>query len=174
MKKSQQKQLLTICTLIIILNSGCMRDYSYRKILNPLQEIGFASELEGKCYILINEERKKQGLKPLQLDYQLKKITMEHTKDMVRMACISHQGIDNKEVSERANTAHIDWEIIGENIARNKGYSNPVNRAVKDWMNSKGHRANILNKEFTHTAISITKSKDGFFYFTQVFMKPIL
>jgi uncharacterized protein YkwD len=84
----------------------------------------------------------------------------------------SHKGIDGKYVSDRADSMNIgDWESIGENIAFNRGFDDPVAKAVKLWLSSPSHFNNIMNPMWKETAIGIAIREDGSYYFTQVFTR---
>jgi uncharacterized protein YkwD len=63
------------------------------------------------------------------------------------------------------------WSAIGENIAFMKGFDNPVRTAVEKWLLSPGHKRNLLNPDWTETAIGLAVSPDGKYYFTQVFIR---
>ncbi len=74
-------------------------------------------------------------------------------------------------VDDRADRSGLGlWQAIGENIAFNRGYANPVEFAIERWMMSPKHRDNILNKEWSETAVGIAIAADGSYYFTQVFL----
>ena len=75
-------------------------------------------------------------------------------------------------VDDRADSAGIkNWKRIGENIAYNRGYDNPVEFAVLRWMQSQSHRENLLSEKWKESGIGIAIAADGkTYYFTQVFM----
>ncbi len=62
----------------------------------------------------------------------------------------------------------ISASTIGENVARNRGYDDPVAIAVEGWMKSRGHRRNILGK-YDVTGVGVAEANDGTLFFTQVF-----
>ena len=83
----------------------------------------------------------------------------------------SHRGLDGLMVNDRAEEMGLfDWRAIGENIAFNRGYDLPVDLAVEKWLESPSHRENLLNKNWIETGVGVAVSRDGSYYFTQVFI----
>ncbi|MFH0911013.1 MAG: CAP domain-containing protein, partial [Planctomycetota bacterium] len=142
------------------------------RALGPIARLLPETTIEESLLREVNAARRQEGLAPLVLEDALIRIARAHTWDMARMRRISHQGRDRMTVEGRADRMEIDWLIIGENVARNRGYDDPVAKAVADWLKSQNHRANIMNPEFVETGIGVVRGRDGYIYFTQVFMKP--
>ncbi|MGE3467568.1 MAG: CAP domain-containing protein, partial [Pyrinomonadaceae bacterium] len=91
--------------------------------------------------------------------------------NMAEFNFFSHRGLDNKMVSDRADIAKAGkWRAIGENIAFNRGYGDPVTKAVELWLDSPSHKRNMLSPDWKESAIGIAVNEDGAYYFTQVFM----
>lgn len=129
------------------------------------------SELESQVFEIINKKRKENGLPPLVWNNQIAGVARLHSKNMAGYGFFSHVGIDGKEVDDRADSLGLrKWRMIGENIAYNRGYGNPVERAVEAWMKSAGHRQNILKSNWKETGVGIAVSATGEYYFTQVFI----
>jgi uncharacterized protein YkwD len=61
---------------------------------------------------------------------------------------------------------------VAENLYKCRGVDDPLVAAVEGWMESKGHRKNILGVEYTHTGVGIAVGADGTIYFTQLFTRP--
>lgn len=113
---------------------------------------------------LVNSERTSRGLTALTRNTLLDIAATAHADDMSAGAFFSHTGSDGGSVSGRATAAGYPWTTIGENIAQ--GDLSP--EAVMDlWMNSDGHRANILNATFTELGVGINDS--GSTLWVQVF-----
>lgn len=130
------------------------------------------NSLEREIFEIINQTRAKNGLKGLIWSDAAAQIARLHSSNMASYGFFSHQGVDGMRVGERAESAGLrDWEMIGENIAYNSGFENPAERAVYGWMNSAGHRKNILRGNWKETGIGIAVSPGGKFFFTQVFLK---
>jgi uncharacterized protein YkwD len=73
-------------------------------------------------------------------------------------------------LDERAREAGIiDWQGIGENIAANQNAKNPVEFAVKCWLDSAGHRLNLFSPDWKRSGIGVAVSPEGKYYFTQIF-----
>jgi uncharacterized protein YkwD len=95
-----------------------------------------------------------------------------HSEQMVRLNFFSHQTPDGAGMKDRARAAGIKhWKVLGENIAYNQEHDDPGDFAVERWLSSPGHRANILNSEFDHTAIGSFVAADGTVYITQELIK---
>ena len=82
----------------------------------------------------------------------------------------SHRGRDGETVDGRAEQMGIKWHAIGENIATMRGHDDPAATAVDTWMQSTGHKRNILNSMYNQSAIAAAIADDGTIYFTQVFL----
>lgn len=127
--------------------------------------------LEHQAFDLINKKRRENGLQPLVWSDQLETVAKVHSDNMAEYKFFSHKGLDNKYVSDRADAAHVGtWRAIGENIAVNRGYSDPVGFAVELWLESAGHRRNLLDSNWKESAIGVSVAEDGSYYFTQVFL----
>jgi uncharacterized protein YkwD len=127
--------------------------------------------MEKQVLDLINKERTKRGLKPLKSNEALAKAAQKHTKRMAQDNFFSHTDKQGKSVADRVNAERYRWSRVGENIALNSGFSDPVVQAVEGWMQSRGHRENILNADFTETGIGVV-ARGKTLYYTQVFARP--
>jgi hypothetical protein len=99
---------------------------------------------------LINAERTKKGLPPLAIDIRLQEAAVSHSEDMANNDFFSHTGSDGSSLIDRLERAGYPWHRAGENIAA--GLSNPAS-AVAGWMDSPGHRANILNPSYEQLGV---------------------
>jgi uncharacterized protein YkwD len=128
-------------------------------------------DFERKAFDLLNRQRAENNLPPLIWSDDVAKIARIHSENMAKYKFFSHQGMDGTMVNDRADSLGISkWSSIGENIAYNLGYQNPVEFAVERWMSSPSHRGNILNNRWQESAVGVAISKDGAYYFTQVFI----
>lgn len=129
-------------------------------------------ELEKLAFSLINQKRAENGLSPITWNDEVAKVARLHSENMVKFKFFGHKGMDGKNVDGRADSFGLTrWTRIGENIAYNRGYQNPVETAVEKWMLSTSHRENLLDDRWTETAVGIALTDDGTYYFTQVFLK---
>ncbi len=123
--------------------------------------------LENEVVRLTNAERAKGGCGPLKHDARLHAAALGHSKDMSANNYFDHDSLDGRDVADRVNAAGFSWTAVGENIAM--GYPTAA-AVVKGWMNSPGHRQNIMNCSYTHIGVGYAKS--GGPYWTQDFAKP--
>lgn len=127
--------------------------------------------VEQVAFELINKKRAENGLKALVWSDALESIARLHSEDMASADYFSHRSPNGKMVSDRADDAKIgNWRAIGENIAFNRGYSDPVAKAVELWLASPSHRSNLMSDSWKESAIGIAITADGSYYFTQVFL----
>ncbi len=139
-------------------------------LIYPSQQINIpeldASVLsfESEVVRLVNLERAKQGLSPLTQDWQLSRVARYKSQDMRDLGYFSHTSPTYGSPFDMMKSFGISYRTAGENIA--KGYSTPE-AVVKAWMNSPGHRANILNSTYTHIGVGYVASGN---YWTQMFI----
>lgn len=119
---------------------------------------------ESEVVRLVNAERSKTGLAPLTQDWQLSRVARYKSQDMKDLSYFSHTSPTYGSPFEMMKSFGITYSTAGENIA--KGYSTPED-VVKAWMNSPGHRANILNSSYTHIGVGYV-AQGG--YWTQMFI----
>ncbi|MES5820066.1 CAP domain-containing protein [Streptomyces sp. RG80] len=115
---------------------------------------------------LTNRERTRHGLSPLTVDPILATAAQAHSADMIARAFYSHTSPDGSQPWDRAAAAGSGRRSIGENIAC--GQRSPA-EVVEGWMNSPGHRANILKPAFTHIGIGFAGGGSAGTYWTQLF-----
>lgn len=94
---------------------------------------------------LVNQERSKQGLAPLVLDGKLSNVAQTKAKDMVERNYFSHTSPTYGSPFDMLKQFGISYSAAGENIA--EGQSSPQ-EVMNDWMNSTGHRENILSSKY--------------------------
>lgn len=124
------------------------------------------------AFDLINKKRAENGAAALTWSDDLARVAGVHSENMAELNFFSHRGLDNKLVSDRADDQKLGrWRAIGENIAFNRGYDDPVARTVQLWLDSPSHRRNMLDPTWKESAIGVAVAEDGSYYFTQVFLK---
>jgi uncharacterized protein YkwD len=130
-----------------------------------------ATSMERRAFELINAQRNANGEEPLAWDEELCRMARQHSENMARQNFFSHVGRDGRDTRDRARALNIrDWKAVGENIAYNQGFDDPVAFAVERWMLSATHRSNILNAMYTRSGLGIARAADGTIFFTQVFI----
>ncbi len=114
---------------------------------------------------LTNQERKKAGLPPLQVNAKLSRAAREHSANMGRLDRLDHV-LEGKGPGERLADVGYTSFGWGENCA--VGQRTPED-ALASWMQSPGHRGNILNNTYTEIGVGIAANERGGLYYTQVF-----
>lgn len=128
----------------------------------PAATTGSVNEFEKKVFELVNQERAKAGLKALQLDTKLSEVARAKSADMKNKGYFSHQSPTYGSPFDMMKQFGITYKTAGENIA--KGQKTPE-EVMKAWMNSDGHRKNIMSADFTHIGVGYV---DG--HWTQMFI----
>ncbi|MEU7062620.1 CAP domain-containing protein [Streptomyces sp. NPDC046161] len=126
------------------------------------------SGTESAVLALVNKERAAAGCGPLATDSALTAAARAYSDTMARSGVMSHTGPDGSTMTSRVEAAGYGWSRLGENIARGQADADAV---MNSWMNSPGHRANILNCAFTEIGIGVHKG-DGGPWWTQDFGTP--
>lgn len=111
---------------------------------------GDMSQFASQVITLVNQERAKQGLKSLTADDALNKVALAKAQDMSQNNYFDHTSPTYGSPFEMMKKFGISYSYAGENIA--KGQKTPT-EVVNAWMNSAGHRANILNANYTHIGV---------------------
>ncbi|HYJ88150.1 MAG TPA: CAP domain-containing protein [Pyrinomonadaceae bacterium] len=138
-------------------------------VLSP--SLDEANAIERSAFEKTNKARAENGLSVLVWDAGLCRLARAHSEDMARQGYFAHETPNGLQLKDRARAMGIQrFRVIGENIAYNKGYDDPGGFAVERWMNSGGHRANMLYVGFQASAIGTYISSDGSVYLTQVFI----
>ncbi len=132
----------------------------------PIDEGNCGSTIESEEFALTNQARVSSGLPALQCDLALADVARAHSEDMARRNFFSHTNPEGEQPWDRMRRQGIaDFSTAGENIAY--GYSSP-SEVHSVWMNSSGHRANILSRNYTHIGVG-AYNDNGTLYWTQVF-----
>lgn len=122
---------------------------------------------ELEVFNLINKQRTKNGLSALKIDSEVQNVARIKAQDMVNNNYFSHTSPTYGSPFDMLNSFKLLYKTAGENIAGNSSNS----AAVTAWMNSSGHKANILNSSFNYTGIGVVKgSKYGKIY-VQMFIE---
>jgi len=128
-------------------------------------EAGALSAAEAELLRLTNAERKDAGLSPLEINPTLTRAAREHSANMARQGKMDHV-LDEKTPGDRLQAVGYRGFTWGENIA----YGMPTSAgAIRAWMGSEGHRANILNEQYNEIGLGIVTDERGVPYYTQVF-----
>ena len=116
---------------------------------------------------LVNKERAKYGLSALKSNSSLANVATIKSQDMVNKNYFSHTSPTYGSPFDMMKQFGISYKTAGENIAM--GQKTP-SEVVTAWMNSEGHRKNILSSSFTQIGVGVAKNANGQLYWTQMFI----
>ena len=136
-----------------------------KNILNIPSQDSTALNYEKEVIRLVNEHRRTAGLDELTYDWQLSRVARYKSQDMKDNNYFSHTSPTYGSPFQMMKSFGISYRSAGENIARGQATPKAV---VDSWMNSPGHRANILSSSFTHIGVGYVA--DGR-YWTQMFIR---
>ena len=134
------------------------------QVLNIPTADSSVTSYEQEVIRLVNAERAKQGLKPLTYDWELGRVARYKSQDMRNNKYFAHNSPTYGTPFQMMKSFGISYRSAGENIARGQKTPQAV---VSAWMNSSGHRANILNSSFTHIGVGYVADGN---YWTQMFI----
>ena len=123
---------------------------------------GARAELAAAVLCLLNAERAREGLPPLARDARLDDAAQAHAEDMGRRRFYAHDNPSGLSPDRRMRAAGYDGSATGENIHWGVGRHATPARIMRDWMNSPGHRANILRRSFTRVGIGVASEPPQF------------
>lgn len=122
------------------------------------------SSYESEVIRLVNEIRQQNGLRPLAANWELSRVARYKSQDMRDNGYFSHNSPTYGTPFQMISAFGLSYRTAGENIA--KGYASPQ-AVVNGWMNSSGHRANILNASYTQIGVGYVSKGN---YWTQLFI----
>lgn len=125
------------------------------------------SSFQNQVIQLVNEQRAANGLKPLTANAQLTNTATLKSQDMAKLNYFDHTSPTYGSPFDMMKKYGISYRTAGENIAM--GQTTPA-QVMQGWMNSPGHRANILNASFTQIGVGIAKNAQGRLIWTQQFI----
>ena len=123
--------------------------------------------IEQQVLDLVNAERTQAGLKELKMDLELSKVAKAKSEDMRDNNYFSHTSPTYGSPFDMMKSFGIGYTYAGENIAAGQTSAAAV---MKSWMNSPGHKANILNENYTYIGIGYAKGGTYSRYWTQQFI----
>lgn len=121
---------------------------------------------EKEVFDLINAKRTAAGLSALKVDAELQNVARAKAEDMVKNNYFSHTSPTYGSPFDMMKSFGVSYKTAGENIAGNSSNTGAVNA----WMNSEGHKANILNSSFNYTGVAVVKSSKYGKIFVQMFI----
>ena len=166
----KKKQILMLLCCSVLVSSLIFLTGTYGRAEDELISI------ENEIFRLVNVERQRYGLSSLLYDSKVVNAARQHSKAMADWNFFDHTSLipGYETLEDRYEKAGITgWNCIAENIFSCSGYSGVQKIAqvmVNGWMNSEGHRENILDQNLTHTGVGVAKSSSGTYYATQDFV----
>ena len=121
---------------------------------------------EQEVFDLINKQRTNNGLQALQIDNEVQRVARIKAQDMVDNNYFSHTSPTYGSPFDMLKSFKVSYKTAGENLAGNSSNSS----AVTAWMNSSGHKANILNSSFNYTGIGVVSSPKYGKIYVQMFI----
>jgi len=174
--KGFMKNLWVITLLILILASPLLSLAKPSK-----EESGISSgaevqseriaRMESRIVDQVNQIRAENQLNKLDTSPGMTLVARDYARRMVIEDFFSHYDPSGDSVAVRVKDAGIDYRMVGENIFGSYNLDDPGEAAVNKWMQSQGHRENILTPEFTQTGVGIWKEKNRY-RIVQIFLKP--
>lgn len=143
-------------------------------LLEPLrrfsaEELG---DIERATFDAVNDIRRRRGLRVLRWNRRLAEVARAHSLDMARRNYFDHVNPEGEGPAQRVRRARLAYRAVAENLAQNRGADDPVATAVEGWMNSRGHRENILEPVYEQGAMGVVMDAGGEIFFTQLFYTP--
>ncbi|MEU3405248.1 CAP domain-containing protein [Streptomyces sp. NPDC006670] len=127
------------------------------------QASGAPADVQAAVVALVNQERAAAGCPAVTVNPMLTQAAQDHSADMAAHATMSHTGSDGSDPGGRITRAGYQWQTYGENVAY--GYDTPE-QVMEGWMNSPGHRRNILDCSYREIGIGLAQPGQ---YWTQDF-----
>lgn len=138
--------------------------------------VEYKGDIENEILVLVNQERAKVGAKPLAMNETLRRMARYKSNDMLQYDYFDHTSPNIGGLSNLASKFSYSYKSLGENIWMSKASSadylrqnTSAAKIMNGWMNSPGHKANILNPAFGKIGIGVTLSTDGMSHATQEF-----
>lgn len=132
---------------------------------SSLQQSALTTD-EKRAFDLMNADRTANGLPALKLNMNVVKVARAHGQDMINRNFFAHENPNGLSPFDRMRANGIQFSYAGENLAINR----TVDLAEKAFMNSPGHRANILSPNYTEVGIGVRYDANGSVYVVQNFI----
>lgn len=126
--------------------------------------------VEDEIIRLVNVQRGYNGLQPLTANWQASRVARYKSEDMIKNNYFAHISPTYGSPFKMMESFGLKFSAAAENIAYGQRTAQEV---MNSWMNSAGHKANILSKSYTQIGVGVAKKSNGTLYFTQMFLKPV-
>ena len=167
---SQRRRFFTLLLMFSLTDckSRARRDRAIEAVQSKPERTTAAEQL----FRDINTVRQQHRAPGLTWHAGAAELAQSHSDSMARRGFFSHTDPQRGDLAARAKEARLRWSAIAENLFQQRGCPDLVRCAVEGWLNSAGHRRNMLNPEYTHTGIGISRDKGGVVYYTQILLAP--
>lgn len=128
------------------------------------------AEMEVQIQQQINQIRQQQGLSELQTNEKLAEVARRYSQQMAEQNFFSHTSPTGGTLTQRVRSAGIVYSLVGENLFKSTNIPQPVGAAVEGWMDSPGHRENILRSQYRETGVGVWQDGETY-YVTQLFLR---
>ena len=129
------------------------------------------TQMEMDLFDEVNSRRTENNLPPLEFDETAYRAAKYHSMNMARQGFFAHESPAGQTPTDRYELFDFDFSnrIWGENLATNLNLPNPIEMTADGWMESEGHRKNILEERYDYAAIGIEQNEEGYYFYTQKF-----
>ena len=156
-------KLLVLCLLVL---TACPAPNTNSTPARPtLSSTELLSDRQSSILDLVNNAREKEGLNPLTLNSKLNQAAQNHAEKMIATGIFEHE-IEGKKVQDRLEDVDYAWVRAGENLAAGQETAEDV---MTSWLESEGHRANILKADFVELGVGAARDDENTLYWVQVF-----
>jgi uncharacterized protein YkwD len=139
-------------------------------VIRAARQPGGARTVEEAIFVAVNRERRARRLPALNWNDQLADAARRHSSEMERRRFLSHHDPRRGNLTERLARAGIDPSACAENLYAQSREDGVAEAAVRAWLRSRGHRANLLNGVYRETAIGVASGRGGHISVTQIFI----
>ena len=158
-----------VVSLLLLWATGCAVpqavDFSYQ----PHEDQAKLRAMARRLHERVNAHRADKNLRPLRFHARISSIARRKSAALAQGTAFSHKGFKGRAIEIGKFMSYI---IVAENLAYNYGNQDPVANAMESWLDSDAHRKAMESPYFRVTGISVAKSPDGKYYFTQLFVSP--
>jgi uncharacterized protein YkwD len=169
--------LLAFCPVVMPLVNQALSPPVVKppKPVLPPPGVKYLEKAEDLVFELTNQHRRGKGLAPLSKDAELRNVARAYSNDMLVRRFFDHTTPDGVSFHERISAQYRHWvSFTGENIWSAWGYKTVstqklAKEIVDDWLSSPGHRANMLDPDFTHLGVGVS-ARNGTILATQEFV----
>ena len=156
-------------SLLLLWAAGCAVPHAVDISYQPHEDRAELKAMARRVHERVNAHRLEKSLRPLRFHARVSSIARHHSAAMAQGAAFSHKGFKGRAIEIGKFMSYI---IVAENLAYNYGNQDPVAKAMESWLASDAHRKAMESPYFHVTGISVSKSPDGKYYFTQLFVSP--